>query len=126
MSVAPPRPKKRDSEGLKAPEGKSNARCGFQCVIPANAINATVPSATIAPSTHPNIAWGPLVLLRSNGIVMNGPTPIISSMLADVAPNRPMPRVSAQNVFCSLCAFDIKDEARHTLSYECFAGGLSL
>src|SRR5579863_2363788 len=26
------------------------------------------------------------------GIVMNGPTPIISSMLAEVAPKRPMPR----------------------------------
>src|SRR5437763_4622449 len=38
------------------------------------------------------MACGPFILLSRSGIVMNGPTPIISSMLAEVAPSRPMPR----------------------------------
>src|SRR5438270_8419622 len=49
--------------------------------------------ATTAPNNHPTIACGPCALLSRSGIVMNGPTPIISSMLADVASRRPMPRI---------------------------------
>src|SRR5689334_5326571 len=54
----------------------------------------TIPShrATSAPSSHPSIACGPFILASRIGIVMNGPTPIISSMLAAVAPAKPMPR----------------------------------
>ena len=54
----------------------------------------TIPSqsATKAPTSHPRIAWGPFIFARRIGMVMNGPTPIISSMFADAAPARPMPR----------------------------------
>ena len=54
----------------------------------------TIPShsATSAPSTHPRIACGPFIFASRMGMVMNGPTPIISSMLAEVAPSRPMRR----------------------------------
>ena len=54
----------------------------------------TIPShsATNAPSTHPRIACGPFIFASRMGMVMNGPTPIISSMLAEVAPSRPTRR----------------------------------
>src|SRR5581483_5445154 len=48
--------------------------------------------ATNAPRIQRRIACGPLVLASRIGMVMNGPTPIISSMFADVAPKSPTPR----------------------------------
>src|SRR5579862_2645655 len=55
----------------------------------------TIPShiAKIAPSTHPIIAWGPPIALTINGIVMNGPTPIMSIMFSAVALLSPTPRI---------------------------------
>src|ERR1051326_4213501 len=61
----------------------------------------TIPShsATTAPISHPSIACGPFILASKMGIVMKGPTPIISSILAEVAPSRPIPRVSREESF---------------------------
>src|SRR3954452_15365535 len=60
----------------------------------------TIPShkATIAPRIQPNSAIGPFALLSRRGIVINGPTPIISNMLAAVAWRNPMPRISCGSV----------------------------
>ena len=35
------------------------------------------------------MAWGPFIVLKIKGIVMNGPTPIISSILAETASKIP-------------------------------------
>src|SRR5438132_13390725 len=47
----------------------------------------TSPSQTAnsAPTTHPNIACGPPIAPTIRGMVMNGPTPIMSIMLRAVA-----------------------------------------
>src|SRR5208282_897400 len=49
-------------------------------------------SARAAPRIHPNMACGPPAALMMRGMVMNGPTPIMSIMFSAVAEPRPMPR----------------------------------
>ena len=39
------------------------------------------------------MACGPPIALNTSGMVMNGPTPIMSIMLSAVALPRPMPRI---------------------------------
>src|SRR5277367_1333908 len=60
-------------------------------------------SAKNAPSTQPNIACGPPIALMIKGMVMNGPTPIMSIMFSAVAPPRPIPRISGAPGFGELC-----------------------
>src|SRR3954471_22811124 len=48
--------------------------------------------ASIAPSTHPSIACGPPIALMIRGMVMNGPTPIMSIMFSAIAERRFSPR----------------------------------
>ena len=38
-----------------------------------------------APATHPSIACGPCIAATTSGSVMNGPTPIMSSMFSETA-----------------------------------------
>ena len=47
-----------------------------------------------APSTHPSMACGPPAAITISGMVMNGPTPIISIMLSAVAERSERPRIS--------------------------------
>src|SRR5438874_1999140 len=64
------------------------------CGIAAPNSAHTMPSQTTsaAPSTHPSIACGPCIVATISGMVMNGPTPIMSIMFSAVASARPMPR----------------------------------
>src|SRR2546430_14563312 len=50
--------------------------------------------ASTAPSIHPSIACGPPITVTMSGIVINGPTPIMSIMFSAVAEPSPMPRMS--------------------------------
>src|SRR2546430_183783 len=50
-------------------------------------------TANSAPAIHPSIACGPPIALTISGMVMNGPTPIMSIMLSAVALPRPIPRI---------------------------------
>ena len=49
--------------------------------------------AKIAPRIHPSMACGPPIALTISGMVMNGPTPIMSIMFRAVAPPNPTPRI---------------------------------
>ncbi len=49
--------------------------------------------AKIAPRIQPSIACGPPIALTIKGMVMNGPTPIMSIMLSAVALPSPTPRI---------------------------------
>src|SRR5580692_8786456 len=49
--------------------------------------------AKIAPKTQPSMACGPPIALSISGMVMNGPTPIMSIMLSAVALPNPIPRM---------------------------------
>src|SRR5579863_7990975 len=51
--------------------------------------------AKIAPRIQPSIACGPPIAVTISGMVMNGPTPIMSIMLSAVALLRPTPRIRA-------------------------------
>src|ERR1019366_3147006 len=51
--------------------------------------------AKIAPKIQPSMACGPPAALTISGIVMNGPTPIMSIMFSVVAPASPTPRISS-------------------------------
>src|ERR1035441_3015074 len=51
--------------------------------------------AKTAPKTQPSMACGPPAALTISGIVMNGPTPIMSIMFSVVAPASPTPRISS-------------------------------
>ncbi len=50
--------------------------------------------ANKAPRIQPSMACGPPIALTINGIVMNGPTPIMSIMFSAVALPRLIPRMS--------------------------------
>src|SRR5271166_1945578 len=52
-------------------------------------------SASTAPTIQPSIACGPPAALTISGMVMNGPTPIMSIMFSVVAPESPTPRISS-------------------------------
>src|SRR5271165_1375655 len=52
-------------------------------------------SANSAPQIQPSMACGPPAALMMSGMVMNGPTPIMSIMFSVVACNRPTPRISS-------------------------------
>src|SRR5664280_141549 len=51
--------------------------------------------AKTAPNIQPSMACGPPAALTINGMVMNGPTPIMSIMFSGVAPASPTPRISS-------------------------------
>src|SRR6185369_7496321 len=51
--------------------------------------------ANNAPQIQPSMACGPPAALIISGIVMNGPTPIMSIMFRVVACHRPTPRISS-------------------------------
>src|SRR5664280_1577097 len=51
--------------------------------------------AKTAPNIQPSMACGPPAALTISGIVMNGPTPIMSIMFSVVAPASPTPRISS-------------------------------
>src|ERR1035437_5785468 len=51
--------------------------------------------AKTAPNFQPSMACGPPAALTINGMVMNGPTPIMSIMFSVVAPASPTPRISS-------------------------------
>jgi hypothetical protein len=48
--------------------------------------------AKMAPRIHPSIACGPPIAATIRGMVMNGPTPIMSIMFSVVALHRPISR----------------------------------
>src|SRR5271170_906553 len=50
-------------------------------------------TASSAPAIHPSSACGPPIALTTNGMVMNGPTPIMSIMFSAVADHSPIPRM---------------------------------
>ena len=54
--------------------------------------------AKAAPRIHPSMACGPAMALMISGMVMNGPTPIMSIMFKAVASRRPTPRISSGEV----------------------------
>ncbi len=49
--------------------------------------------AKIAPRIHPSMACGPPIAPTIRGMVMNGPTPIMSIMFSAVALLSPTPRM---------------------------------
>src|ERR1039457_7064332 len=51
--------------------------------------------AKTAPKIQPSMACGPPAALTISGMVMNGPTPIMSIMFSVVAPASPTPRISS-------------------------------
>src|ERR1035438_8979137 len=51
--------------------------------------------AKTAPNIQPSMACGPPAALTISGMVMNGPTPIMSIMFSVVAPASPTPRISS-------------------------------
>src|SRR5208282_1445059 len=62
---------------------------------PSSAQTSPSHSASTAPAIQPSMAWGPPAALTISGMVMNGPTPIMSIMFSVVAPARPTPRMSS-------------------------------
>ena len=60
---------------------------------PSSADTSPSQTAKSAPAIHPSIACGPPMALNTSGMVMNGPTPIMSIMLSAVALPNPMPRI---------------------------------
>src|SRR5580704_6157751 len=60
---------------------------------PSSADTSPSHTANNAPTTHPNMACGPPIALTTSGMVMNGPTPIMSIMLSAVALPSPIPRM---------------------------------
>jgi hypothetical protein len=61
---------------------------------PSSAITKPSHIAKPAPATQPRIACGPCIAATTSGNVMNGPTPIMSSMFSETALPKPMPRIS--------------------------------
>src|SRR3974390_2129797 len=59
-------------------------------------------NAKTAPAIQPSMACGPPAALTMSGMVMNGPTPIMSIMFSVVAPARPTPRISSGGCDASL------------------------
>src|SRR6185312_16921004 len=62
---------------------------------PSSAQTSPSQSAKSAPHIHPSMACGPPAALIIRGMVMKGPTPIMSIMFSVVACNRPTPRISS-------------------------------
>src|SRR5271157_5971765 len=62
---------------------------------PSSAQTSPSHRARTAPAIQPSMAWGPPAALTISGIVMNGPTPIMSIMFSVVAPASPTPRISS-------------------------------
>src|SRR5579862_4760749 len=63
--------------------------------------------ANRAPKIHPSMACGPPIAATTSGMVMNGPTPIMSIMFSAVALPRPMPRIRLGELVdsCEVCIF---------------------
>src|SRR5277367_4146358 len=61
---------------------------------PSSAHTRPSQTASAAPRTQPRSACGPCMATTTSGRVMNGPTPIMSSMFRATALPRPMPRIS--------------------------------
>jgi hypothetical protein len=55
---------------------------------PSSAHTSPSHSASPAPRIQPSIACGPPIAARISGSVINGPTPIMSSMFSATAPRR--------------------------------------
>ncbi len=62
---------------------------------PSSAHTSPSQSAKTAPAIQPSMACGPPAALMMRGMVMNGPTPIMSIMFSVVAPARLTPRISS-------------------------------
>src|SRR5260370_16744169 len=81
-----------------------------------DAPNSAQPSpshtANKAPAIQPSMACGPPIAPKMRGIVMNGPTPIMSIMLSAVALPRPMPRMRLDEV--------VSDSVGHSLFVDTF------
>src|SRR5260370_14183021 len=60
---------------------------------PSSAQTSPSHTANKAPAIQPSMACGPPIALKMRGMVMNGPTPIMSIMLSAVALARPIPRM---------------------------------
>src|SRR5437879_5950839 len=60
-----------------------------------------------APNIQPSIACGPPIAAMISGIVINGPTPIMSIMLSAVAPVTSTPRISLS------CLLSVIGRIRH-------------
>jgi hypothetical protein len=61
---------------------------------PSSAHTSPSQTTSTAPTTHPIIACGPFIAAMMSGMVMKGPTPIMSIMLSVVAPASPTPRIN--------------------------------
>jgi hypothetical protein len=61
--------------------------------------------ATSAPISQPSIACGPFIAVSIRGMVMNGPTPIISSIFAEVASRSPSLRCRWREVWPGTAGF---------------------
>src|SRR5690242_1271856 len=64
---------------------------------PSSAQTSPSQTANTAPKIQPSIACGPPMAEMINGIVMNGPTPIMSVMFSAVALTTPTPRMSGSD-----------------------------
>src|SRR5271167_2610105 len=62
---------------------------------PSSAQTRPSQSASTAPAIQPSMACGPPAALTISGMVINGPTPIMSIMFSVVAPVSPTPRISS-------------------------------
>src|SRR5437870_3120841 len=60
---------------------------------PSSATTRPSQTESTAPRIHPSNACGPCIAATTSGNVMNGPTPIISSIFRATALPRPMPRI---------------------------------
>src|ERR1039457_5526055 len=65
--------------------------------------------AKTAPKIQPSMACGPPAALTISGMVINGPTPIMSIMFSVVAPASPTPRISSG---CSAGLFGFMSHAQ--------------
>ena len=65
---------------------------------PSSAQTSPSQIAKNAPSTQPIIACGPPIADTIRGIVIKGPTPIMSIMFSAVADERLMPRTSGESL----------------------------
>src|SRR5579864_1724591 len=65
---------------------------------PNSAVTSPSQTASSAPAIQPRSACGPPIAAMTSGMVMNGPTPIMSIMFIAVALHRPMPRMRVGDV----------------------------
>src|SRR6476646_4666943 len=87
------RHRKRGAERKLPDKEKRNDPPDLGMAAPSSAHTRPSHMAKIAPRIQPSMACGPPIAPTINGMVMNGPTPIMSIMFRAVALLTPMPLI---------------------------------